>query len=77
MDYVALSRISLKHLTVLHVLLSTHSVSGTAEVLCVTPSSVSKTLSQLREQLKDELFYREGTSLVPTPFALSVAKDDG
>ena len=56
-------------------LLSTHSVSGTAEVLCVTPSSVSKTLSQLREQLKDELFYREGTSLVPTPFALSVAKD--
>ncbi|NUW67633.1 LysR family transcriptional regulator [Vibrio coralliilyticus] len=75
MDYVALSRISLKHLTVLHVLLSTHSVSGTAEVLCVTPSSVSKTLSQLREQLKDELFYREGTSLVPTPFALSVAKD--
>lgn len=75
MDYVALSRISLKHLTVLHVLLSTHSVSGTAQVLCVTPSSVSKTLSQLREQLKDELFYREGTSLVPTPFALSVAKD--
>ncbi|MDA0116607.1 LysR family transcriptional regulator [Vibrio sp. T11.5] len=75
MDYVALSRISLKHLTVLHVLLSTHSVSGSAHVLCVTPSSVSKTLSQLREQLKDELFYREGTSLVPTPFALSVAKD--
>ncbi|MCG9683019.1 LysR family transcriptional regulator [Vibrio sp. Isolate23] len=75
MDYLALSRISLKHLTVLQVLLSTHSVSGTAQILCVTPSSVSKTLSQLRTQLKDELFYREKTSLVPTPFALSIATD--
>ncbi|MYM61495.1 LysR family transcriptional regulator [Vibrio sp. OCN044] len=75
MDYIALSRISLKHLTVLHVLLSTHSVSGASEVLCVTASSISKTLGQLREQLNDELFYRDGTSLVPTPFALAVAND--
>ncbi|USD31332.1 MULTISPECIES: LysR family transcriptional regulator [Vibrio] len=75
MDYLALSRISLKHLTVLQVLLSTHSVSSTAQILCVTPSSVSKTLTQLRTQLKDELFYREKTSLVPTPFALSIATD--
>ncbi|MCG9678809.1 LysR family transcriptional regulator [Vibrio sp. Isolate24] len=75
MDYLALSRISLKHLTVLQVLLSTHSVSSTAQILCVTPSSVSKTLSQLRTQLKDDLFYREKTSLVPTPFALSIATD--
>ncbi|WP_180795043.1 LysR family transcriptional regulator, partial [Vibrio parahaemolyticus] len=49
MDYIALSRISLKHLTVLHMLLTTHSVTQAAERLCVTPSSVSKTLSQLRE----------------------------
>ncbi|MGD8233682.1 LysR family transcriptional regulator [Vibrio sp. TRT 1302] len=73
MDYIALSRISLKHLTVLHVLLSTHSVTSAANVLCVTPSSVSKTLSQLRTQLNDDLFYRDGGHLVPTPFALSIA----
>ncbi|MGD8118965.1 LysR family transcriptional regulator [Vibrio sp. TRT 29B02] len=73
MDYIALSRISLKHLTVLHVLLSTHSVTSAAHVLCVTPSSVSKTLSQLRTQLNDDLFYRDGGHLVPTPFALSIA----
>lgn len=72
MDYIALSRISLKHLTVLHMLLTTHSVTQAAERLCVTPSSVSKTLSQLRETLKDDLFYRDGTRLVPTPFALNI-----
>ncbi|WP_319537046.1 LysR family transcriptional regulator [uncultured Vibrio sp.] len=72
MDYITLSRISLKHLTVLHMLLITHSVTQTAERLCVTPSSVSKTLSQLRETLKDELFYRDGTHLVPTPFAINI-----
>lgn len=75
MDYLALSRISLKHLTVLHVLLSTHSVTNAAKVLCVTPSSVSKTLNQLRDQLKDELFYREGGQLIPTPFALSIGSE--
>tara|TARA_Y100001956_G_scaffold82798_1_gene105697 strand:- start:3388 stop:4305 length:918 start_codon:yes stop_codon:yes gene_type:complete len=73
MDFIALSRISLKHLTVLHVMLSTNSVTRTADYLCVTPSSVSKTLSQLREQLKDELFYREGSLLLPTSYALSIA----
>ena len=72
MDYITLSRISLKHLTVLHMLLTTHSVTQAAEQLCVTPSSVSKTLSQLRDILKDDLFYRDGTRLVPTPFALNI-----
>ncbi len=73
MDFVALSRISLKHLTVLHVMLRSHSVTSTAKTLCVTPSSVSKTLSQLRVQLNDELFYRDGSVLVPTPFAIGIA----
>ncbi|GAA5644422.1 MULTISPECIES: LysR family transcriptional regulator [Vibrio] len=72
MDYIALSRISLKHLTVFHVLLNTHSVTATAQQLCASPSGISKVLSQLRSLLKDELFYRDGTRLVPTPFALSM-----
>lgn len=75
MDYIALSRISLKHLTALHVLLSTHSVTSAARVLCVTPSSVSKTLGQLRELMKDDLFYRDGGQLVPTPYAESIGPD--
>ncbi|MDN3695934.1 MULTISPECIES: LysR family transcriptional regulator [Vibrio] len=72
MDYVHLSRISLKHLTALHIMLNSHSVTLTAEQLCVSPSSVSKTLSQLRSLLNDELFYRDGTQLIPTPFALKI-----
>lgn len=73
MDFVAISRINLKHLSTLHVMLSTHSVTKSAEQLCISPSSVSKTLSQLRDILSDELFYRDGTQLIPTPYALKIA----
>ncbi|PMM89375.1 hypothetical protein BCT46_24965 [Vibrio sp. 10N.261.46.E8] len=73
MDYLHLSRVSLKHLTALHIMLNTHSVTQTSEQLFVSPSSVSKTLSQLRDILNDELFYRDGTKLIPTPFALKIA----
>lgn len=72
MDYIQLSRISLKHLTVLHVLLATNSVTKTSEQLCVSPSSISKILSQLRTLFHDELFYRDGTQLVPTAYALKI-----
>ncbi|OXX54309.1 LysR family transcriptional regulator [Vibrio sp. V12_P9A6T4] len=72
MDYIHLSRISLKHLTALHVMLSTRSVTQTAAQLCISPSSISKNLSQLRILLEDELFYRDGTHLIPTPFALQM-----
>jgi DNA-binding transcriptional LysR family regulator len=72
MDLIQLSRINFKHLTVLHVMLSTHSVTQSAEILCMSPSSVSKNLSQLRNLLNDELFYRDGAQLIPSPFALKV-----
>ncbi|WP_108650863.1 LysR family transcriptional regulator [Dongshaea marina] len=74
MDYSQLSRISLKHLTTLHLMLSTHSVTKTAEQLFLSPSTVSKTLNQLRDLLKDELFYRDGSRLIPTPFALKAGQ---
>ncbi|WP_028769373.1 LysR family transcriptional regulator [Shewanella fidelis] len=69
MDLVKLSRISMKHLITLHVMLDTLSVTASAERLCLSPSSVSKTLSQLRLSLDDELFYRHGNRLVATPMA--------
>ncbi|MBD1567051.1 LysR family transcriptional regulator [Vibrio sp. SA48] len=72
MDYIHLSRISLKHLTTLHIMLSTRSVTQTATQLCVSPSSISKCLSQLRILMEDELFYRDGTHLIPTQFALQM-----
>ncbi|MEZ9594281.1 LysR family transcriptional regulator [Shewanella sp. 10N.261.52.F9] len=69
MDLAKLSRISMKHLITLHVMLDTLSVTASAERLCLSPSSVSKTLSQLRQSLDDELFYRHGNKLVATPLA--------
>ena len=69
MDLIKLSRISMKHLITLHVMLDTLSVTDCAQRLCVSPSSVSKTLSQLRDTLNDELFYRHGNRLVSTPLA--------
>ena len=69
MDLIKLSRISMKHLVTLHVMLDTLSVTASAERLCLSPSSVSKTLTQLRESLNDELFYRHGNQLVATPLA--------
>ncbi|WP_297481739.1 LysR family transcriptional regulator [uncultured Photobacterium sp.] len=69
MDLIKLSRISMKHLITLHVMLDTLSVTACAHRLCVSPSSVSKTLTQLRGTLNDELFYRNGNRLVSTPLA--------
>ncbi|PKH28974.1 LysR family transcriptional regulator [Shewanella sp. ALD9] len=69
MELAKLSRISMKHLITLHVMLDTLSVTACAERLCLSPSSVSKTLSQLRESLHDELFYRHGNSLIATALA--------
>ena len=43
MDLAKLSRISMKHLITLHVMLDTLSVTASAERLCLSPSSVSKT----------------------------------
>ncbi|QDF66615.1 LysR family transcriptional regulator [Shewanella sp. SNU WT4] len=73
MNTLQLSRINLKHLTVLQVLLQTMSVTKAAENLCLSPSTVSKTLAQLRLLLGDELFFREGNKLTATPIALTLA----
>ncbi|MGS4880986.1 LysR family transcriptional regulator [Photobacterium damselae] len=69
MDLIKLSRISMKHLITLHIMLDTLSVTATAERLCLSPSSVSKTLNQLRDNLNDDLFYRHGNKLIATPLA--------
>lgn len=69
MDLISLSRLGGRHLVTLHLLLDSRSVTRSAERLCTTPSTVSKTLNQLRELLGDQLLYRQGNQLLPTPFA--------
>ena len=69
MDLIALSRLGGRHLVTLHLLLDTQSVTRSAERLCTTPSTVSKTLNQLRDLLGDQLLYRQGNQLLLTPFA--------
>ncbi|WP_412501187.1 LysR substrate-binding domain-containing protein [Shewanella chilikensis] len=65
-DIVRLSRINFRHLLVLRQLLEEQSVNQAATRLCLSPSAVSKILSQLRDCLDDELFYRQGNQLLPT-----------
>ena len=69
MDLIALSRLGGRHLVTLHLLLDSQSVTRTAERLCTTPSTVSKTLNQFRDLLGDQLLYRQGNQLLLTPFA--------
>ncbi|MDF2401549.1 LysR family transcriptional regulator [Aeromonas sp. 5HA1] len=69
MDLIALSRLGGRHLVTLHLLLDSQSVTRTAERLCTTPSTVSKTLNQLRDLLGDQLLYRQGNQLLLTSFA--------
>lgn len=73
MDLIALSRLGGRHLVTLHLLLDCQSVTLSAERLCTTPSTVSKTLNQLRELLGDQLLYRQGNQLLLTPFAERLA----
>ena len=51
MDLIALSRLGGRHLVTLHLLLDTQSVTRSAVRLCTTPSTVSKTLNQMWDQV--------------------------
>lgn len=73
MDLIALSRLGGRHLVTLHLLLDNRSVTRSAERLCTTPSTVSKTLNQLRELLGDQLLFRQGNQLLLTQFAERLA----
>ncbi|WP_394126314.1 LysR family transcriptional regulator [Vibrio hepatarius] len=62
-------------LNALHVFLSlmqTHSTQRAAQKLGRSQSYVSKVLAQLRDDLGDPLFVRDGSGLVPTDYALSI-----
>lgn len=48
------------------------SVSGAADVLNITQPSVSYALKKMREELNDELFIRQNTSMKPTRHAIEI-----
>jgi len=61
-------------LLALHALLQEGSVTRAARRLAITQSSMSHRLAQLRLQLEDPLFVRQGAALVPTPRAKAMAE---
>ena len=68
-----LARINLNLLMVLDVLLQEKHVTKASEKLYVTQSTVSASLTQLREIFQDELLTRESNTMVLTPKAQSLA----
>ncbi|UTH74980.1 LysR family transcriptional regulator [Chromobacterium sp. IIBBL 290-4] len=68
-DVLRLRRLDLNSLAALHALLSTRSVSQSAERLCLGQPAVSHILKKLRQQCGDPLLCRYGRRLERTPFA--------
>lgn len=67
-----IEKLELKQLRTLAVLLQSHSISASAEMLGVTQQAVSAQLNRLRALLGDDLFVRSGQGLAPTPYARSL-----
>lgn len=68
----SLARLDLNLLFTLQLLLQELSVTKTAKKLCVTPSTVSKSLGKLRRWFDDPLFVNTPQGLKPTPLAKSM-----
>lgn len=67
-------QLDLETLEVLHVLLRTRSVTGTAQALRMSQPAVSRALARLRDRLNDPLFIRASGNMVPTAFASSLSE---
>ncbi len=71
----SLARLDLNLLSTLQLLLQEQSVSKTAKKLNVTPSTVSKSLTKLRDWFNDPLFVKTPQGLRPTTLAQSMSQD--
>ncbi|GEM77342.1 LysR family transcriptional regulator [Vibrio sagamiensis] len=70
MNIVKLARLDLNLLVCFKVLLEELNVTRAAHRLCLSQSTVSKSLAKLRQQFNDPLFIRHSHGLTPTPRAL-------
>ncbi|MGI2116046.1 HTH-type transcriptional regulator YidZ [Shewanella frigidimarina] len=71
----SLARLDLNLLITLQLLLQELSVTKTAKKLNVTPSTVSKSLSKLREWFDDPLFIKTPHGFNPTSLAISMKQE--
>lgn len=69
MNKIDLSKIDLNLLPVFEVLMRERSVSRAAQALHRTQSALSHALERLRQQLGDPLLVRQGSAMVPSPYA--------
>jgi DNA-binding transcriptional LysR family regulator len=65
-------RIDLNLLVTFVAVYELRSVTAASKSLGITQPAVSHSLGRLRESLNDELFYRSGNNLMPTPFSQQI-----
>lgn len=66
------TRVPVLDLNLLRVFLAVYearSLTGAGRVMYVTQPAISQSLARLRRDLDDDLFYRDGRQMLPTPFA--------
>lgn len=71
---VDLNQVDLNLLVALDALVDERSVTRAASRLCVGQPAMSATLARLRALFDDPILVRDGREMVPTPFALGIAK---
>jgi DNA-binding transcriptional LysR family regulator len=72
---VHLSQVDLNLFVVLEAIYREGNLTRAGRQLKLTQPAMSHALKRLRELLKDPLFIREGTSMVPTPFSRNMIND--
>lgn len=71
-DHLAFRRLDLNLLVAFDALLQERNVSRAAARLCIGQPAMSHALARLRELFGDELLYRHGSRMEPTPRALAL-----
>ena len=66
---VQYGRVDLNLLRTFVAIYESRSLTGAAQRLFITQPAVSQSLARLRREVADELFYRSGREMVPTPYA--------
>lgn len=72
-DYAAFRRLDLNLLVAFDALIAEASVSRAAGRLCIGQPAMSHALARLRELFGDDILFREGAAMRPTPRALALA----
>ena len=69
------SRMDIRQMQALTMVISTGNLSVAAEKIHVTPQALSKTVAQLERELGVTLFDRRKNKLIPTPVGVQIAQE--